>query len=132
MKRKILVVDDEAGILRMFSQTLGKKGYAVDTASGGPEALAAMKQSTYDLVFLDLKMPKMGGDEVMRQMREIDSDVPVYFITGFEAEFLTELDVLRQEGHSFELIAKPIDIEMIVSVADAILSAPPEPGMDRR
>ena len=66
----ILAVDDNATIRKAISMRLGAKGFEVVTAADGPSALALMARRAFDLVILDLKMPEMRGEEVLRQLRQ--------------------------------------------------------------
>ncbi len=66
----VLAVDDNATIRKAISMRLGAKGYTVVTAPDGPEALSLIDQNSFDLVLLDLQMPGMRGDEVLRRLRQ--------------------------------------------------------------
>lgn len=70
MAYKILIVDDEETVVKMVACRLREKGYELDTASDGVEALAHIKQGSPDLVLLDIMMPRMDGLEVLRRIRE--------------------------------------------------------------
>ncbi len=65
-QKRLLVVDDALMVRRHVSHTLAPAGYAVDEASDGMEALQALKRASYDLVLLDLEMPRIGGVELLR------------------------------------------------------------------
>jgi len=81
--KKILVVDDEEGIRLLFKEELEEEGYEVDVAAGGAEALKKLRTAKPDLVTLDLKMPGMGGLEVLEQIRKEDKDLPVIICTAY-------------------------------------------------
>jgi two-component system, OmpR family, alkaline phosphatase synthesis response regulator PhoP len=78
---KILVVDDEAGILNTVRAYLEREGFAVQTAGDGPSAIKAARTFTPDLVILDIMLPGMDGLEVLRRLRQ-DSDVYVLMLTA--------------------------------------------------
>ena len=66
--KRILVVDDDAAILRLVSTILRRESYDVDTASGGREALSKVELTQYDVVVLDLMMPEVSGLDVLRRL----------------------------------------------------------------
>jgi len=78
----ILVVDDDAPILRMLGRTLSAEGYTVETAADGGEALAAVERSTPDLVVLDVGLPGLDGLAVCRRLREKGLATPVLLLSG--------------------------------------------------
>lgn len=78
---KILLVDDEAGILQLVQAYLEPEGYHVSTAQSGPEALALAQRENFDLIVLDIMLPGMDGLEVLTQLRRT-SDVYVILLTA--------------------------------------------------
>ena len=87
-KKKLLWVDDEIDLLRSHIIFLSEKGYEVDTAMNGSDAIEAVKEKTYDLIFLDEMMAGMGGLETLAQIKEINQNIPVVMITKSEEETL--------------------------------------------
>jgi len=81
--KKILVVDDEEPIRILYKEELEDEGYEVELAGSGPEALEKLNRSKPDLVTLDLKMPGMGGLEVLSKIRELDTKLPVIICTAY-------------------------------------------------
>jgi CheY-like chemotaxis protein len=81
--KRILVVDDEESIRLLFKDELEEEGYEVELAGGGEEALKKLRTSKPDLITLDLKMPDMGGLEVLERIREKDKDLPVVICTAY-------------------------------------------------
>ena len=81
--KRILVVDDEEGIRILYKEELGEEGYEIELATEGGEALEKLKRWKPDLVTLDLKMPGMGGLEVLEQIRKEDKDLPVVICTAY-------------------------------------------------
>ena len=79
----ILVVDDEEVIRAIFKDTLEELGHRVIVAETGSEGLELVKQTDFDLVFIDLKMPGMDGAELFRQIKTIKPQLPVTIITGY-------------------------------------------------
>jgi CheY-like chemotaxis protein len=95
MKRRILVVDDEASIRAMVKTVLERVGYDVTTARNGREAIALLAQSDFDVVLLDVMMPVLGGVDVVESLRKDNLGVlaHTYLLTAGDAERLTGLPV---------------------------------------
>ncbi len=121
MEKQILVIDDEAAVRNSFALALEDTRYAVDTAATGEEGVKKIREGTFQLIFLDLKMPGMDGVETFRQIRKLDDAVPVYIITAFAKEFFEGLKMLADEGNQFELMQKPIGMEAINELTKAVL-----------
>lgn len=102
----ILVVDDEKDIRDGSERILSRVGFQVMTASRGDEALDMLKKEKPSIVFLDLKMPGMGGMEVLERIREIDETILVIIITGF-ATVETATKAMKQGAYDF--IPKPFE-----------------------
>ena len=81
MSRKVLVVDDEKLIVKGVRFSLEQDGMDVDCAYDGEEALEKIKANTYDIVLLDVMLPKLDGFQVCQQVREF-SDVPILMLTA--------------------------------------------------
>lgn len=88
--KKILWVDDEIDLLRPHLRLLEQKGYQVDTAANGEDAVEMVKTKSYDLVFLDEMMPGMGGLQTLSAMKNISPTLPVVMVTKSETESLME------------------------------------------
>jgi DNA-binding response OmpR family regulator len=91
---RILLVDDDESILALLAYPLRKEGYVVTSALDGREALRRFDESRFDLVILDVMLPKLGGVEVCRMMRR-DSRVPIILLSakGNEADKVAGLEV---------------------------------------
>ena len=83
-KKKILLVDDEDGIQLLYREEFEEEGYLVDSAINGEEALRKFKAAQPDLVILDINMPGMNGIEVLRQMKEINAELPVILSSAYQ------------------------------------------------
>jgi DNA-binding NtrC family response regulator len=79
----ILVIDDQESMRDSCQQTLCRKGYTVDTADNGEKGLAILKEKSYDLVILDLKMPGLNGLDVLKIIKEENPEIVVIVITGY-------------------------------------------------
>ena len=100
-----MLVDDEHDNNLIFTIGLQDAGFEVDSYNDPEMALAAFKSDYYDLVLLDIKMPKMDGFELYNEIRKIDDKVKVCFITAFD---------IQQKEHIECLIRKPIHIGDLV------------------
>ena len=81
---KILVVDDEKNILKLYEAELQDEGYDVVTANSGKEAIEKFHQEEFDLVTLDIMMPGMDGIQVLRQLKQEKPHVPVIMVTAYD------------------------------------------------
>jgi len=104
---KILLVDDEAINLQNISHFLTKKGYEVQTAANGIEAVNKLQHKTFDLIITDLKMSDMDGLQVMKAARELLPDAEVIIITGY-ATIHSAVDAMAQGA--FYYLPKPIKL----------------------
>ena len=122
--KRILVIDDDEAIRKLFLLSLEGKGFQIDTAESGEKGIEIMQQTKYDLIYLDLKMPGMNGVETLRDLRKMNKDVPVYIITAFHEEYFDQLKAAEEDGIDFELLKKPFDSEQLVLVTKGILDGP--------
>ena len=109
MARNVLIVDDMPVNLMILQGLLESRGLKVDTAISGEECLALFGSKTYDLVFLDYRMPGMDGIETFHKLRELSEgefSTPVVALTGNEGEGVAE--TFLNEGF-FEYLRKPVD-----------------------
>jgi MFS superfamily sulfate permease-like transporter/ActR/RegA family two-component response regulator len=107
-KPNILLVDDNIEFNQLLSKRMEKRGISVISAVNGLEALAKMKQGRFDVILLDMSMPEMDGLEVFKNLKEIDNNVQVIFVTG-AATLQNGVDAMKLGA--FDLVQKPIDIE---------------------
>jgi DNA-binding response OmpR family regulator len=112
MPKKILIIDDELEICKMVTECLFDAGYTASYALNGPDGLAMIKKDHPSLVLLDIGMPGMDGTEVMRQIRELYSSLPVVILTGNrEAETVKKMAALG----ACEYLTKPIQLETLLN-----------------
>jgi DNA-binding NtrC family response regulator len=112
---KILVVDDEADITTIFKKGLELNGFEVDAFNDPEEALKAFQPGKYDILITDVKMPKMTGFDLYRQISKIESKIKVAFITAFEI-YHDELVKVFPEIDVRCFITKPATIDQLVKV----------------
>ena len=124
MVKRILVIDDDEAIRKLFLLTLEDLPYQIDTAKSGEQGIELEQELKYDLIFLDLKMPGLNGVETLRRLREIDPGVSIYIITAFHKEFLDQLGTAAEDGLSFEILHKPIGADEINLLVTSVLNEP--------
>lgn len=117
MAKKVLVVDDEKMIVKGLRFSLEQDGMDVDCAYDGEEALMAIKQNTYDVVLLDVMLPKFSGFDVCQQVREF-SDVPIIMLTA-KGEDMDK--ILGLEYGADDYITKPFNILEVKARIKAIM-----------
>src|SRR5690606_7186278 len=81
-KPRILVVDDDEGLLVLIADTLSSEGYEIIAAGSGAQALACLEKQMPDLMLLDLKMKDFGGPTLLKRLKRDDSPVPFVVVTG--------------------------------------------------
>ena len=116
---KIVVIDDEPNIRESFKMTLKIKKYAVDTFEDGPQALAKFKKDNYQVAFIDLKLPKMGGLEVLKQIRSIDPGIEVIIMTAYATD-ISAATALKLGA--LEYLRKPFLMEEIYELIERALN----------
>jgi DNA-binding response OmpR family regulator len=107
---RVLVVDDEPDFIELLREFLTAKGYEVIAASNGEEALRKVKEDRPHLILLDVRMPKMNGLEVLKQVREIDHEVGVIMVTAVNEE---ETGRQALKLGAFDYITKPLDLKYL-------------------
>ena len=117
MSRRVLVVDDEKLIVKGIRFSLEQDGYDVDCAYDGEEALKLAKENVYDIILLDVMLPKYDGFEVCQQIREY-SDVPIIMLTskGDDMDKILGLDYGADD-----YITKPFNILEVKARIKAIM-----------
>jgi len=111
---KYLIIDDEPLNRKVMSSlilTIDKNGI-IDTASDGEEGIEKLKQNKYDIVFLDKRMPKMSGYEVLEKIRELEIETKIYFLTA-DGDNET---IQKVKEYNVEYLAKPISMNTIKNI----------------
>jgi two-component system NtrC family sensor kinase len=123
-RRRLLIVDDEPGIVEVLKEILDGNGYEVDTATNGVEAMDRIETGTYDLIISDLSMPEMNGEKLYDTLRQLHPQLAhrVIFVTGDTVspkarEFL--------DGVGSRWLSKPFNISEIERLVGNFLSDQP-------
>lgn len=115
---KILIADDEQSIRRTLREILEFEKYKVDEAADGLECLARVKQESYDVIILDIKMPRMDGMETLEKIQLLAPDTPVVMISG-HASIDTAVEAVKKGA--FDFIAKPPDLNrLLITIRNAM------------
>ena len=114
-KTGILIVDDDVSFSKSLSLVLGRKGYIVTTAKDGAEAIAKVQEKSFDVVFMDIKMPLMDGVETYKKLKKVRPEAMVVMMTAYAVEDLVQEAL--QEG-AYGIIYKPLDIEKVIALIE--------------
>jgi CheY-like chemotaxis protein len=116
LKKKILVVDDEPDMTKILEMALEREGLLTDTYNDPVLAIEGFRQNHYDLVLLDVKMPKMDGFDLYNRLRKMDQDVKICFLTASTETYREELIKERHCIIDKELLWEmPLPIREIIS-----------------
>jgi len=113
-KNRIMVIDDEPDIALTFEQILQAEGFEVDSFNDPHEALSNFGAGIYDIVLIDIKMPKMNGFDLYRKLKNIDDNVKYCLLTAYGAYY----DKLKKDYSGLDIdwfIRKPMDTERLVN-----------------
>ena len=110
---RILVVEDEKHLNRIISEAVEDEGYSVDSCYNGLEALEYLACADYDVIILDIMMPKMDGLELVRRLRSEGNNTPVLFLTARDA-VADRVEGLESGGDYY--LTKPFDFQELMAV----------------
>ena len=110
---RILVVEDEKHLNRIISEAVEDEGYSVDSCYNGLEALEYLACADYDVIILDIMMPKMDGLELVRRLRSEGNSTPVLFLTARDA-VADRVEGLESGGDYY--LTKPFDFQELMAV----------------
>lgn len=115
---KILIVDDEVNLLQSLGDVLKRKGYSVATAQNGLEALGKLKERYFNIAIIDLKMPKMGGMELLEIMKERYPQTLVVILTGY-GTIKNAVEAMKKGAYNY--LIKPFSPDEILLIANKIM-----------
>ncbi len=107
---KILVVDDDDLSRSYLSEALQRNGYSVDNASDGQEAVSLTDKQNYDMIFLDMRMPRMGGMKVLERVKKTSKETTVVIMTAYGS---IESAVEAMQKGAYDYIIKPFSVDNI-------------------
>ena len=114
---RILVADDEESMRWVLSKALKRKGFSVDLAIDGRQALAMVQDNSYDLAILDIKMPGISGLDLLDKIREQKKDLLVVIMTA-EASMKNAVEAMKRGAYDY--ITKPFDLDVIDAIIEKV------------
>ncbi len=119
MKHRILIVDDEKTIAKALFRLFTHHNYTVDTADNGEDALKSALKKNYDLILLDIILPKMNGVEVLKKIKEKKPKVPIIMMTAYSNK--EYLDMAQKLGAKEALLKPFVNIDEVLKTAQKYL-----------
>ena len=123
-KKRILVVDDDVDILRVFRKILEKEGFTVETAETGKDALKKIKKAKFNLCIVDVKLPDMDGTELLLKIPNDPKKIKI-IVTGF---FTNEIGKKAADYGADDFLVKPVKSEELIATVREKLSTIQEEG----
>lgn len=115
---KILIVDDDKGIRKALRDILELEKYEIDEAADGLDCIVKIKQNTFDVIIMDVKMPRMDGMEAIEKIQDIAPDIPVIMISG-HGNIDTAVEAVKKGA--FDFIQKPPDLNrLLITLRNAL------------
>ena len=118
--KNILIVDDDEDLTNLYETFLKYDGYKVDAFTDPIDALYSFRKNVYDLVLLDLKMPKMNGIELSQEMQKIDPNLSYRFITAANKEYIENIEANNPDIKE-NIIYKPLWLNEIRVTINSLL-----------
>ena len=117
-KESILIIDDDESTCRMLSLMLGKRGYEMETAGTGKEALEKVKERFFNVALLDIRLPDMEGVELLEPLRRMHPDIAIIVLTAY-ASVETAMQAVNKGAQAY--ITKPFDVtELLATLIKAL------------
>ena len=113
--KRVLIVDDELGIVEALSDVLADEGFAVSSARNGKDALKRIADGKPDLIISDYMMPLMDGIELVEELRKAGSNVPIVLMTA------VRLDQLPAALNVAAVMQKPFSIDQLLAMVNKVL-----------
>ncbi|MBC8017012.1 MAG: sigma-54-dependent Fis family transcriptional regulator, partial [Verrucomicrobia bacterium] len=117
---RILVADDEESMRWVLSKALKRKGFSVDLAIDGRQALSMIQENSYDLAILDIKMPGITGLDLLDKIRELKKELLVVIMTA-EASMKNAVEAMKRGAYDY--ITKPFDLDVIDAIIEKVSRA---------
>jgi two-component system, OmpR family, response regulator PhoP len=115
---RVLIVEDEAPLRETLAARMQREGFAVDTASDGEEAIYMGKEVPFDIVIVDLGLPKMSGIEVVKRLREAQRRYPILILTA-RSSWQDKVEGLKSGADDY--LVKPFHIEELLARVNALV-----------
>ncbi|TET10579.1 response regulator [Candidatus Aerophobetes bacterium] len=115
-KTRVLIVDDDVHFASGLSDILNEMGYDAITVNSGEDTLGKVKEMSFDVILMDIKMPVMNGVETYKRIKKISPQTVVIMMTAYSVEDLIK-DALKEGAYG--VVYKPLDIEKVVKMIEA-------------
>lgn len=116
---RILMVDDELELISATAERLALRGFEVETATSGREALRRIVESTFSILLVDVKMPGMSGLDVLEEVKRSQPDLPVVLFTGHGSLAAAEMGL---KHGAVDYILKPVNIDSMIETINKAIS----------
>lgn len=123
--KKILIIDDDLDMCQLLSRFLVRKGFEADMATSGNKGLAKFREQKFDLVLCDFRLGDKEGAEVLKEIKNINADIPVIIITGY-SDIKVAVDVIKQGAYDY--ITKPLMPDEVISLIHQALNTTGDEG----
>ena len=117
---KILIVDDDPGMLDTLTDVLSAVGYETSAAASGDMALAKAQAGRFDLILMDVQMPGLNGVQTLRALRALDPATVVVMMTAYTGD---ELVAESERTTGFGVLSKPLDLDRVLPFVRRIVSS---------
>ena len=116
-KKNILVVNDEKGIRQILGDMLKDRGYNIFTVEDGYKAIEKVKEISFAITFLDVRMPGIDGVQTLKEIKKISPDMRVVMMTGYPDKNL-EKEAIKQGAYT--VIYKPFDMKQVIAIVEKL------------
>ena len=116
--KRILIIDDDIDMCQLLSRFLQRKGFETEIATNGRKGILTFKESVFDLVLCDFRLGDKEGTEVLKEIKQINHDVPVIIITGY-SDIKTAVEIIKQGA--FDYITKPLVPDEVLNLINKAL-----------
>jgi len=116
-KKNILVVNDKQAIRQILGDMLKDEGYNVFMAEDGYEAMEKVKEMSFDIIFLDMRMPGIDGVTTLKEIKKISPETRVVMMTGYPDKNL-EKEAIKQGAYT--VIYKPFDRKKVIAIVEKL------------
>lgn len=118
-KGSILVVDDNESMCDSLSMVFDLKGYDTHTAFDGADAVEAVREKAFDIIFMDIKMPKLNGVKALHEIKKARPEAIVIMMTAYTNDAL--IAEAFKEG-AYDVVSKPFDLKQIIALTERLMN----------
>lgn len=119
--KSVLIVDDEQIVLDVLQRILSRLGYNTVISNSGEDAIKIFKETTFDLVLLDVLMPERNGFEIAKELRKINSEQKIVMVTGLGEDAVENQANLEKVG-IYTVLSKPFSFEKVKNILNGLLN----------